>query len=190
MAVGQCEGVSSGEKDVSHLRGLLDISDGLLPLRDAALEFAVVADHARPGAVPAVCRAETRGQEENAVGITMDQSGDRALMLFGERVLLFPGATRVFIRNRNDGSSYGLRRICGAHKTGVVRGYPEGKPRRSTLDGVILVRSKSDDPLDLVQAADAVPDLPVPACPVDLGRIRIEISQELARTMSDGYTTG
>lgn len=46
-----------------------------------------MANHARPGAVAAIGRAVVQGEEEDAIGIAVDQAGHRTVAVFSQGIV-------------------------------------------------------------------------------------------------------
>lgn len=81
FVIGKEEGVATGEEDVADLRGVFKILDGLVPL---GFELLVgdAGNDAGASAVAAVGGAAVGDEEEDAVGIAVDESGDGHVGVF------------------------------------------------------------------------------------------------------------
>ena len=79
------QGIAPGKQDVANLRVLLEVAEGGLPLGFEVL-LADAGDDARTGAVAAVGGAAVGDEKEHAVGVAVDQAGDRHVGILAARV--------------------------------------------------------------------------------------------------------
>jgi hypothetical protein len=54
-------------------------------------------------------------------------------------------------------------------------------------DAIVLAVGKPDNPFNLIEAGEAVADLPVPVAPVRFGGLGKKLVEEIARMLADGY---
>lgn len=79
--VGEKQGIPTGEEDVANGRGLFEVFESGFPL---SFEFLVgdTGDDARARAVATVGGAAVGNEEENTVGVAVDQAGDGHVGVF------------------------------------------------------------------------------------------------------------
>ena len=167
--VAQGQRVAAGDQHVADLRLAPDVVEDHLEAARAGGDRAM-ADHAGTRAVAAVGRTEVGRQQQHPVGIAVDQSGNRALMLFAERVVRFARATPHLVHRRDHRAADGLVRIRGRDETHVVRSDRHGKHVARQFQRFLLFRREADHLPDGRKIPDPVLDLPPPVGPLQIGR--------------------
>lgn len=119
--------------------------------------FSGLADQPGTGAVAAIGGAEGRGQEQDFVGIGVDQVRGGAVILLAQRVGQLTRADQSFAIARNDRSAQGL----GFQQSGIMRCERKGE-RDIAFKRSALGVAQLDVFLQLFEAGDPVGDLPFP----------------------------
>ena len=165
----QGQAVTAGDEDVTDLRGPPDVVE--LRLELAPVEVLLgVADDPAPGAVAAVARALGRDQEQDPVGVAVDQPGDRAVAILRQRVLHHPGEGAQLRTDRDDLAADRIVRVVGVDEADEVRRDvdPELVRRREAL---ALVVGQVQDLLELLERVEPVRQLPAPVVPLLVGDV-------------------
>jgi hypothetical protein len=142
------------------LQGLVEIS-----LRDRSL---VGSHQSSPGAVPAVGGALVGDQEQDAVGITVDEAGDRRILVLSQGVHHVALRKVKFLDPGDRLSSNGTIGVDRIHEVRKIRGHGHGQPSFGVIDPFDFFRGQFEDLFDLVEGGDPMPKLPSPIVPFPL----------------------
>ena len=178
LLVGQGQRVPAGKQYIPDPGSAGDVLQGLFPAgMDSALRpFAP--DQAGAGAVPAVGRAEVRHQEQHPVGVAVHQARHGAVVVLPQWVFGLTGGPHVLVVHRDGRAPKGLGGIPGVEKAGVVRRDGQRQTAGPALDRRHFVHRQIQDPGKLLEAADAVAELPMPVVPLHAGDARIQTAPE------------
>src|SRR5690606_20840218 len=83
--------IAARDQTIAYGRRGRDVLDRAVDVGLAQRSLAARADEPSPRAVPAVDRAEVRYEQQNAIGIAVDQARHGAVPVLAEGVLLFAG---------------------------------------------------------------------------------------------------
>ena len=151
----------------------LEVGERLFPLRGREIVLAArIADHARARAIAAIGRAEAGGEEQNAIGIAMDEARGDRVVVFAQGVVLFTGQADVFVRDHDVRAAERLRRVGVAHQARIIRCDADGQRAFVAQGGRALVLRQVEHAFELFERADAAARLPTPVVPVVGGRAR------------------
>ncbi len=162
----------------------LDVGDGLLPLLGVEAVL-VVADHPGAGAVAAVGRAEAGHQEQDPVGVAVDQAGHRAVVVLAQRVVGLAAGEEELVAGRHHGPAERVARILGVEQAGVVRGDGHRQGAPTAGQGRPLLFGKLEDVLQVGSALEAVTQLPAPVVPLGVGGLGEEVPAEFLAPLAD-----
>ena len=178
LFVGQRQRIAAGKQHIPHLGMRRDVGDSPFPLLGVQAVVPLVADHPRPGAVPAIGRAVPRHQKQHAIRITVDDPRDGAVLILVERVVRLAAAAELLVDRRHDRPAQCLLGIPGIEEAGVVGG--DGQRKRACLAAhrVALILRQTDHPSQRLHVADAVAELPVPILPFLEGGVRVKTFPE------------
>ena len=162
----QRQGVTAREQDVANLLVRLDVGDRLFPLR--LEEDAVVVGvlhHARARAVAAVGGAGIGHEKQHPVGIAVHDAGNGAVLVLAERVFRLSRGMQELVGDGDHGPADRMIRILRVHQAEIVRGDGEGQRAGVPRDRGPFVIREPYDPLQLVDRANAIAQLPPPVAP-------------------------
>ena len=165
----QREAVAAGDEDVADLRGSADVVE--LRLELTAVEvLGGVADDPAPRAVAAVAGALGRDEQQDAVGVAVDEARHRRVAVLGQGVLHHPGEGPQLRADRDDLAADRVVGIVGVDQRHEVGRdvHPELVRRRQAL---ALVVGQVEDLLELLERVQAVGELPAPVVPLLVRRV-------------------
>ena len=159
---GHRERIPAADDDVAHLRvGAQPRERG--GERVERHRAVAAADHARARAEAAVDRAAIGRQEEDAIGIALDEMRRDLVRAFAERVDEVPRHVVALPRVGNALPAYGARGIVAVDEGQVVRRDADREPLALGAPRPFgLARSQRDRTREVVRRADRVPELPAP----------------------------
>ena len=160
----QQEGIASRQKHIPDPPMAFQILQGLIeiPLGDGSF---VGSHQSSPGAVPAVGGALVGDQEQDAVGITVDEARDRRILVLSQGVDHVALRKVKFLDSRDRLSSNRTIGVDGIHEVRKIRGHGHGQPAFGMIDSFDLFRGQFEDLFNLVKGGDPVPKLPSPVIP-------------------------
>src|SRR5690606_19859219 len=101
-----------------------------------------VADEAGPGAVATVDGAEFAHEKEGAVGVAVDESGDRHVAVLGEGIAVFAWVVGGFSRQWEHGSAERISGVVFGDQGGVIGGDADREAAFGMSEGLSLVRGQ------------------------------------------------
>jgi len=126
--VTECKRVATGDQHIADLDCIFQIvEDGFQSLL-IGLNFPMP-DDSRPCAVAAVGGAEIEWEQQDAVGVPMNESGDRAVAIFSERVICLTRHANEFAGGGYHGFSQCLQRVMRIQQAHVIRSHSGGQER-------------------------------------------------------------
>ncbi len=172
--VAQEQWVAAAEEDVADRGRAADVIN-LFGEFGMKIVAAGVADEARAGAIPAVAGATVGDEEEHAVGVAMDETGDGRMGIFTAGVGHFPGGGIGFFDAGDDLPADGaifVRRVNEVEEVGGdgQREFGVGQERA----GAFLGGERGHEALELLDRGDAVLELPAPVIPILVGNVAPE----------------
>ena len=156
--------IAAGDEDVANLRRAADVVE--LGLELAAVEvLGRVADDPAPRAVAAVARALGRDEQQDPVGVAVDEAGDRGVAVLGEGVLHHPREGAQLRADRDDLAADRVVGIVGIDERDEVGRdvHPELVGRREPL---ALVVGQVEDLLEILERVEPLRELPAPVVPL------------------------
>ena len=140
---------------------------------EVGLEFLIAdpADHAAARAVAAVAGAAVGDEEEDTVGVAVDQAGHRHMSVLAARVGHFTGGDDRFAGQRDDLAADRAVGVIRLDKVEVVRGDTEGEFVGGEEEAFAFGGGKTEVFFGLRESGHAVAKLPAPVAPFGFGRI-------------------
>ncbi len=167
---GKEQRVASGDEHVPHLRMRAQVRERFLQLLagDAAL---VTAGDAPARAVPAVDAAVVEGEQEDAVGVLVDDGAHGPVQVLAERVAqlaLVPGGFRAHGDGLHAHRAEGVRRV---DQREVVRGDAQPEDAARVEAAALLVLAERHESLQVLERAHRMAQLPAPVAPLRVARL-------------------
>ena len=165
LAIREKERVTTGEEDIAHLRSIFEILNGLVPL---GFQFLVrnSGDDTGPGAIAAVGSAAVGDEEKDAIGVSVNESGDRHVGVFTTRIRHLRGIGVGFLDAWDNLTADGAVRIGRVDEIEKMRGDCGGEFRPGQEDAGPFFLAEGQVLLDVSEGGDAVLQLPLGRIPV------------------------
>ncbi len=163
---------------------MYSIARSMSALRKRAL--AARTDEPGARAIATVDRAEVRHEQQHAIGIAVHQARDGAVPVLAERIVFLTRAASELCQGRNRRPAQPLSRVHGVDQTHVIRRDADRQRSLVPGDGRALLVGDGDDPLELLEATDAVAVLPAPVVPFGgLHTREVALAELVARRADD-----
>src|ERR1700704_150866 len=140
--------------------------------------FACAADDSTPCAIAAVGSAAICNQKKNAVGITVNESGNRHVRVFAARIRNLEWSTNCLLHPGNDLTSDGAIWIVWVDQIKKMWGNGERELIARKEDAGPFFRTESDLAFELFEVGYPVFELPFPIVPELRCNIRPEAGSE------------
>ncbi len=173
---GEEEGVAAGEEDVADLRVFLQVLVGGFVVHFELL-IAGSADDAASGAVAAVGGAAVGDEEEDAIGVAVDEAGYGHVGVFAAGVGHFGGVFPGLFDSGDDLSTDGIERVAWIDEIEVVGGDGGGELGAGEEYAGALFIGEGDAAFDVLEAADAVFQLPFCGIPFVLSDLAFPVAE-------------
>jgi hypothetical protein len=86
-------------------------------------------------------------------------------MVLAQRIIRLAREAHILVAGHDVGSAQRFRRIVARHEAGVVGRDPDRQRTLVTADGGALILRKREDAGQLIERANARPELPMPVVP-------------------------
>jgi len=113
----------------------------------------------------------------------MDQSGDRAVSVFAQRVIGLTRHAYEFASGGDNGFSQCLQRVMGIQQAHVIGGHSGGQERSAHGQTIAFFDRQIQHAFELFESADAMSGLPAPVVPVIVCGVREKAGSEQCRTL-------
>ncbi len=157
--------ITTTKQDITNLRVLADISNGLGKV-GMQLLLPGTADHAAAGAITTVRGTAVSYQKQNPIGIAMNQAGNRHVIILATGIDQFPRRGGHFLDTGNDLAPDGAFRIGAINQVEEIGGDSQSQFVSCFFHALPLFWGQCDQGLQCLKRGQPVTQLPAPVVPV------------------------